>query len=99
MNVYQILVNNVEMMLSLQSTDQMNHVIRTKTEIVFFKDHSLIHCSKYRYINSDLLTHLLQFLDLLAYRFWILFQNTNLSNLLPFFFVLKDRRYMEKENN
>jgi hypothetical protein len=42
--------------------------------------------------EANLLTHLLQFLNLLSYSVWILFQNTNFPHLLPFLFVLEDTR-------
>jgi hypothetical protein len=38
-------------------------------------------------VESTISLHLLQFLNLLPYSLWILFQNTNLPHLLPFFFV------------
>lgn len=38
-------------------------------------------------VKSTISLHLLQFINLLPYSLWIFFQDTNLPNLLPFFFV------------
>lgn len=38
-------------------------------------------------IESTISLHLFQFLNLLQYSLWILFQNPNLSYFLPFFFI------------
>lgn len=38
-------------------------------------------------VKSTISLHLLQLLNLLLNSLWILFQNTNISHLLPFFFV------------
>lgn len=38
-------------------------------------------------VESTISLHLLQFLNLLSYSVWILFQNTNFPHLLPFLFV------------